>query len=512
MDALQPYLDKAREMWDGLDKTKKMAAGGGAGAVVLVLMLLTFTGGESEQRYLPLYMDMDLREAGEITARLQEMNQEFELGGDGSVVMVPEDARLKLRTALAAEGFPKTGLIGYEVFDEVPLGMTDFLQKVKLRQSLEGELRKTIQQLEQVDDVRLHVVIPEPSLFTDRQKPTTASIMLTLRPRMHLDRDQILGIQRLVAHSVEGLDPANITVLDNESNMLSEEEDALAALTTKQMEIQRNVETYLEERTQTTLDHILGPDQAIIQVAVELSFDQTQETVEAYDPQTAVLRSEERTEESSAEAGTKETSVANYEIDKRISRITGSVGSIQRISASLMINDRVPDPDATVDNSDPQYRMRTPEEIDDISNIVRGALGFDVAQRGDQLEVSRLVFAIQDLRFQAEQKREAEERNELITSIVINVAKGIAIVIALLVLRAIIGAIGRGVAREEEIAMEAQRELEEEEAAEELPETPHEIILGRIASLISERPEDAAKLIRSMLIEDAQQRSHQPQA
>ena len=119
------------------------------------------------------------------------------------------------------------------------------------------------------------------------------------------------------------------------------------------------------------------------------------------------------------------------------------------------------------------------------------------------------VFAIQDLRVVAEEKRQKEERDELITSIVLNVAKGIAIIIALLVLRAIIGAIGRGVAREEEIAMEAQRELEEDEAAEELPETPHEIILGRIALLISERPEDAAKLIRTMLIEDAQSRQWQ---
>jgi len=512
MDMLRAYLERAREMWEGLDRNKKIAvAGGGGGVILLIFLLLSLSGGEAEVSYLPLYTDLDLKEAGELTGRLQEMNQHFKLGGDGTVVMVPEEDRLRLRTALAAEGYPKTGLIGYEVFDEVPLGMTDFLQKVKSRQSLEGELRRTILQLEQVEDVRLHVVIPEPSLFTDREKPTTASILLKLRPRMNLTREQILGIQRLMAHSVEGLDPRNITVLDNAGNMLSEEEDPLARLTTKQLEVQRNVEKYLEARTQKMLDQVLGPDQALVRVSAELNFDQEETTVENYDPQNTVLRSEERTEESSAEAGTRESSVANYEINKTIRRITGAVGSIKRISASLMVNDRVYDFDATVDEDNPQFRQRTPEELDEVARIVRGALGFS-GIRGDQLEISKLMFAIQDIKVQAEKKRKGEEREELITSIVLNVAKGIAIVIALLVLRAIIGAIGRGVAREEEIAMEAQRELEQEESAEELPETPHEIILGRIAQLISERPEDAAKLIRTMLIEESQQRARQPQA
>ena len=504
METLRAYMERAQEMWGGLDRNWKIGVIAGAGLLLMVMLFLSFGTSEKEVQYLPLYTDLDLKEAGQIAARLQEMNQPFKLGGDGSVVLVPEDDRLRLRTALAAEGYPKTGLIGYEVFDEVPLGMTEFLQKVKLRQALEGELRKTILQLEQVEDVRLHVAIPEPSLFTREQKPTTASIMLKLRPRMSLTPDQIQGIQRLVSSSVEGLSTQNITVVDTEGNLLSEEVDQLARLTSKQIEVQRNVEKYLESRAQEMLDHVLGPDQAVVRVSADLDFDQSEETIEAYDPASAVLRSEERSEESSAEAGTKERSVANYEVNKTIRRITGSVGDVRRLSSSLMVNARVLVVETAAEDA-PTYRDRTPEEIDQVAEIVRGAIGFDDSRK-DQIKISSVPFATYDLRAQAERKRKGEERQELYTSVVINVAKGIAIVIALLVLRAIIGAIGRGVTREEEIAMEAQRELAEGEIAEELPETPHEIILGRIAQLISERPEDAAKLIRTLLIEEARQR------
>ena len=502
MDSLKAFLDKMREEFEGMDRNRKIAVGAGGGALLLVLMFLTMSGSEPRVEYLPLYTDIDMKEAGELSTRLREMNKDFQISGDGSVILVPVEDRLMLRNMLAGEGFPKTGFVGYEIFDEIPLGMTEFLQDIKLKQALEGELQKTIIQLEQVEEVRLHVVIPEPSLFTNEQRPATASIMLRLRQNMSLDAKQIQGIQRLVGSSVEGLDPNMITVVDAFGNVLSEEMDPLARATAKQLEMQRDVETYLEKRTQSIMDRVLGPDQAFVRVSIELDFDQREETIETYDPNQTVLRSEQRSEEQSAEAGTKENSVANYEVNTAVRRITGTVGSIKRITASLMINSIKPvvglEPDAPS-----QFEDRTPEDIENVTKIVRGALGIDEA-RSDILETSSFPFATQDLKRAAEQKQEDEETQELIMSVALNVAKGIAIVVALLILRAIIGAIGRGVAREEEIAMEAQRELEEDDAAEELPETPHEIILGRIAQLISERPEDAAKLIRTMLIEEAQ--------
>ena len=151
-------------------------------------------------------------------------------------------------------------------------------------------------------------------------------------------------------------------------------------------------------------------------------------------------------------------------------------------------------------------RKRSPREVAQAANVARGALGIDKG-RGDRLYVASLPFASSNLRVLAERERRKEERGELVTSIVVNVSKGIAIVIALIVLRAVIEAIGRGVKREEEIALEVRREVEAAEVAEELPETPHEILLSRIAQLIAERPEDTSRLIRTMLIEGGRQRA-----
>lgn len=505
MDVFKDYIDKVKAMFDEMDGKKKMAIGGGAGALLLVVLFLSMSGGDGGNvEYLPLYTDIDMKEAGELASQLREMNQDFKLGGDGSIVMVPEQDRLILRNALAAEGFPKTGFIGYEVFDEVPLGMTEFLQEVKHQQALEGELKRTILQLDQVEDVRLHVVMAKQSLFTDEEKPATASIMLNLRQNMRLSRPQIQGIQRLVASSVEGLDPNRITVVDNLGNMLSEEMDPLARITAKQLEIQRDVEAYLENRTQGILDRVLGPDQAFVRISAELDFDQREETVQTYDPNQKVTRSEQRSEESSAEAGTKESTVSNYEINSSISRITGTVGGLKRVTAALMINEQKPL--IGLEPGEWETEPRTPGDYEQITDIVRGAIGYS-DERQDLLTVSTFLFATQDVKRAAAKEQQDEETKELVMTIVFQVAKGIAIVAALLILRAIIGAIGRGVAREEEIAMEAQRELEEDDTGEELPETPHEIILGRIAQLISDRPEDAAKLIRTMMIEEAQQQN-----
>ena len=365
MDALKELLDKFREQFEGLDRNRKIAVGAGGGGLILVLLFLTMSGSEPEVAYLPLYTEIDMKEAGELTNRLREMNQTFKISGDGSVVLVPVEDRLTLRNALAGEGFPKTGFIGYEIFDEIPLGMTEFLQNVKLKQALEGELQRTIIQLEQVDEVRLHVVIPEPSLFSDEHRPATASIMLRLRQNMTLSPKQIQGIQRLVGSSVEGLDPNMITVVDAFGNVLSEEMDPLARATAKQLEMQRDVESYLEKRTQSIMDRVLGPDQAFIRVSVELDFDQREETIETYDPNQTVLRSEQRSEEQSAEAGTKENSVSNYEVNTAVRRITGTVGSIKRITASLMINSIKPVVGLDSDASS-EFEDRTPEDIGEV--------------------------------------------------------------------------------------------------------------------------------------------------
>lgn len=495
MENLRVYIDKAMAFWNGLGRPQKIAVAAGAGVLLLLLILFSFRG-EEKVVYAPLYTDLEPSEAGQVVLRLRQMNEPYQLLGGGSVVMASEKHVDDLRVTLASEGLPQSGLIGYKLFDEAKLGMTEFLQKVNNQRAMQDEIAKTLSKIQWIQGTpRVQLSIPEPSLFTEAEKPVTASIMLPTKRGFRPEQNQIQGVALLVARSVPGLQENNVTIVDNTGRLLTEESDPLARQASKQMEMQRNVESYLEKKASAILEKVTGkPDNFSVKVSVDLNFDQAEKTIESYDPNATVLRSEERNEESSAEAGTKERTISNYEINKTIAKVVSAPGVINRRSVSVALDTPI----------DPQTNLpapRPPAEIAKIQNTIMAAVGYNTAT--DQFQLQELLFD-RTARAREEDEQHASERKQLVTEIVLNVAKGVAIIIALLVLRAIIGAIGRGVAREEEIAAAAVEGVAEEAAAEIIPETPHEITLGRIAQMISERPEDAARLIRTMLLEEAQ--------
>ncbi|OGG56826.1 MAG: flagellar M-ring protein FliF [Candidatus Handelsmanbacteria bacterium RIFCSPLOWO2_12_FULL_64_10] len=500
MENLRVYIDKLMAFWNGLGRTQKIAAAAGAGVFLLLLLFFSFRG-EEKVVYAPLYTDLEPAEAGQVVMRLRQMNEPYQILGGGAIVMASEKRVDDLRVALAAEGLPQSGLIGYKLFDEAKLGMTEFLQKVNNQRAMQDEIAKTLSKIQWIQGTpRVQLSIPEPSLFTEQEKPVTASIMLPIRRGFRPEHNQVQGVALLVARAVPGLQENNVTIVDNTGRLLTEEADPLARQASKQMDLQRNVEAYLEKKAASVLEKITGrPDNFSVKVSVALDFNQAEQTMETYDPNATVLRSEERNEESSAEAGTKERTVSNYEINKTISKVVSAPGVIKRRSVSVTL-DRPIDPQTSL----PAPRPQT--EVDNIRATIMAAVGYNAS--ADQFEIRELAFD-RTARAREEDAQRAAERSQLITDIVLNVAKGVAIIIALLVLRAIIGAIGRGVAREEEIAAAAVEGVAQEAAAEIMPETPHEITLGRIAQMISERPEDAARLIRTMLLEEAQKQRTQ---
>ncbi len=493
MENIRVYIDKLVEFFGGLTRNQKIAAGGG-GAVLLIFLLLFSFRGEETTDLAPLYTDLEPAEAGEIVARLRQMEQPYQVLAGGSIVLADEDQVDDLRVLLAAEGLPQSGLIGYKLFDEAKLGMTDFLQKVNNQRAMQDEIAKTLTTIQWVRGARVQLSIPEPSLFTETEKPVTASIMIQVKRGFVPEVNQVKGISLLVARAVPGLREKNVTIVDNTGRLLTEEADPLARQASRQLDMQRNVESYLEKKASAVLERITGKsDRFSVKVSVDLDFDQAERTIESFDPQNTVLRSEERNEESSAEAGTKERTISNYEITKNVSRMVNAPGVVKRRSISVILETPL-DPDTETLIPIPQ------EDVDKVERAIKAAVGYD-EQRGDHFSIEQMAFD-RTARLKEQEAEAAVERGELVTEIVLNVAKGVAIIIALLVLRAIIGAIGRGVAREEEIAAAAVEGVSEE-TAEPIPETPHEITLGRIAEMISERPEDAAKLIRTMLLEEA---------
>lgn len=491
---------RSQEWWNDAPPVQKYGAlgGGVVGLILIIFMLNSFAGGgEGEWEGRILYANLDFDEAAQISNRLRGMEVPHRLSPDATAIIVPEDRHMELRVMMAGEGFPKSGRIGYEIFDEAQLAMTDFLQKVNYQRALQSEIEETLTTIDGVRNARVHLVIPEPSLFTEEQNPVTASVTLTLEGNTRLRRERINAMIYLVSASVEGLEQEDVVIIDAGGNLLSEERDALVKMANKQFEMQQQVEKVLEEKVQTLMDQVIGKERSRVRINVDLDFDQKQSQRKLIEPGASqVVISEETQEKSSAERGTEEQAIRNYEVNETIENIVGSVGAISRISMALTI-----DKTKVIINPDGQYveEDRALEEINQLSDLAKGAIGLNEG-RGDEVTVFAMTFdKTQEIR--AREEAQAQERQDFWTDIAINVAKILGIIAALITLRFIIQAIGRGVGVEEELEVlgEISSDIEEEEF--ERPETPHEMILGRVQQMVRERPEDAAKLIRTMLMD-----------
>jgi len=373
-----------------------------AGIIVGAVLVV---GWFSDVTYSRLYSDIDESEAGEVITYLDANKIPYQFSANGRSIEIPSSEVYRTRISLAAEGIPQSGSIGYSLFDQNNLGMTDFLQNINFRRALEGELTRTITQLNEVQAARVHIVMPKERLFKDDQQDATASIVLKLAGNSGLSKRQISGISHIVAASVEGLKPSNIAIIDYEGNMLSsgQDDDPIASLSGSQMEVRKNVETYLEEKAQSMLDGVLGGGKSFVRVTAELDFQQLERTSESFDPNSPSVRSEERTKttnsssdkqtdvnESTADDNS-ETTITNYELNKTVEHMIDAVGGINRLSVAMMVDGVYSEVENADGIAEQIYQPRSQEELDNLSAIVKTAIGFD-SERNDQMEIVNLPF------------------------------------------------------------------------------------------------------------------------
>jgi flagellar M-ring protein FliF len=370
-----------------------------------IVGIIAIAGWVGKVNYQPLYTNLEPSEAAEVVRYLVDNKIQYQLTNSGTTIEVPEKNLYEARLSLASQGLPHSGTVGYSIFDQTNLGMTDFLQKLNYRRALEGELGRTISSLSEVKACRVHIVIPEERLFADQQQEATASVVLKLRRSGGLAKSQISGITHLVSSSVEGLKPGNITIVDSDGNMLSSPvaNDQLAAMSASQMEMSQTVEKDLERKAQTMLDGVLGPGKSIVRVSTELNFNQYSKTSENYDPNTIAVRSEQKTEntdvaqkKSTQAAEDKQdnrsnVSITNYEVSKTVETQNNAVGTIKRVSVAVLLDGNY----KTVKNAngveEMVYEPRPQEEIDRLGAIVKNAVGFS-SERSDQLEIVNIAF------------------------------------------------------------------------------------------------------------------------
>lgn len=362
------------------------------------------------QYYAPLYSGLSAEDAGKIIERLKEMNVPYQIGEGGGSISVPTTDVYETRMKLATAGLPSPQNIGYALFDQTNIGMTDFLQKVNYRRALEGELARTITGLNEVAAARVHLVIPEDRLFKEDQHAPSASVVVKLQGSTTLNKRQLQGISYLVASSIEGMSPDNVRIIDYDGNLLTGQQmsDESAMLSASQFEMRKNVESYLEQKAQSLLSGVIGQGRAVVRVTAELNFEKNSTQIEQYDPELVAIRSEQRTSQkgtqsegaTTAAAGAAPTTssndnaedvITNYEVSKTVKNIIGEVGSIKRLTIAVMVDGNYQDKKTPEGDVSKEYIARTPEELNRFTGIIKNAVGFSEA-RSDLFDIISLPF------------------------------------------------------------------------------------------------------------------------
>ena len=369
-----------------------------------------------------LYGDLDTKDSAQVVSKLETLGIPYELKGDGTSIMVPQDQVARLRLTMAETGIPHGASIGYEVFDKPEgLGTTNFVQGINEMRALEGELERTIGTISIIENARVHLVLPKRELFTrDRQDPS-ASIVLKVRGNSTLTKGQVVAIQNLVSTAVSGLKPNHISIIDQNGNLLARGTDdpneGLGGSSTAE-EQRVAYENRLSRSVEELLDRSIGYGHVRVDVNADMDFDRMTTNQESYDPDGQVVRSTQtmteanqdndagdnpvtvqtnlpdgQTAQGAAGTGTKSKhnrneETTNYEITKKTTSLTRETGVVKRLSVAVMV-------DGTYKlNADGvhDYAARAPEELAQLTKLVQSAIGYD-EKRGDKVEVVNLRFA-----------------------------------------------------------------------------------------------------------------------
>ena len=391
-------------------------------ATIPMLMLMG-----KEPELVVLFSQLDTEDTRAITQELGKQGVTYEVVEGGRTIEVPAERVHELRLQLASVGLPESAGVGFEIFDRTGIGVTPFTQQMNYRRALQGELARTISQIAHVERVRIHLVIPEKRLFSSDQKPAQAAVVLTLKRGKSLGSTKVQGIVHLVASSVEGLDPGQVTVVDHHGEVLSQNTaDEEAQLTATQLQTQRGVEQDLEQRVQSMLDKVLGREKSVVRVTAPLDFRQVEITEETFDPDSQVVRSENRSQEKVIEPGSstggpgvpgvrsnvpndsaltgksgpkeakRKNETVNYELNRKVSKIIEPTGAIQRLSVAVLVDGtyevgEVAEGQAEDAAGGKQYVPRSEQEIEKLILIVKKAVGFS-EERGDQIEMVNVPF------------------------------------------------------------------------------------------------------------------------
>lgn len=405
----------------------------GAAAVIAIMAAVWLWG--QQPSYRVLFANFSDRDGGAIVAELEKMNIPYKYAEGGGALLVPADRVHDARLKLAAQGLPKGGNVGFELMENQKLGASQFLEQVNFQRAMEGELARSIESLSAVQAARVHLAMPKDSIFVSEQKQPTASVLLNLHPGRVLDAQQVSAIVHLVASSVPELSPKNVTIVDQNGNLLSDTTRTASAngMDPSQIKYVQDYQQNVAKRIESIISPIVGAENVRAEATADMDFSRSEQAVESYKPNQTpdamAIRSQQTSESQNGSASpagvpgaltnqppapatapitvpgqktpaaaapatpttnTHKDSTVNYEVDKTIQYVQKAGGGLKRLSVAVVVNYR-----KTVDK-DGKVTMKplSPAEITQITNLVKEAMGYN-QERGDTLNVVNSSFASQ---------------------------------------------------------------------------------------------------------------------
>ncbi|HUK54156.1 MAG TPA: flagellar basal-body MS-ring/collar protein FliF [Candidatus Binatia bacterium] len=387
-------------------------------ATVVVAGVVSFSHWRRESDFRPLYGSLAAEDAGAVVQKLKESGVEYRLADNGATVLVASARVAESRLALASAGLPKSGRIGFELFDKTNLGATEFAEHINYHRALEGELERSVMCLGEVEQARVHVTFPKESLYTEERQPAKASVLVRLKPGARISPANVTAISYLVSSAVEGLAPDAISVLDMQGNLLSrprrpgnpgeEPSDAL-------LDFRHSIERDLLNKINATLEPLVGADKFRAGVSVDCDFSSIEQSEEILDPSRSVMVSSQKSEDISGGTGasgvpgtasnlprptsrpgtmlagvSRRTENIAYQSTRTVRHTRLPQGTIRKLSLAVLVDQ------AVRWEGEGAKRKRvlvppSPETLKAIHDLVAGVAGF-TPDRGDQLIVETLPF------------------------------------------------------------------------------------------------------------------------
>lgn len=527
---LRRYVDVFRAFTPG---QKVTAVLGTIGLVFGAVLLYSWV---SAPQYAPLFTNLSAKDASAVVSKLDAQGTKYQITGGGGTILVPQDEVYKDRIALSGDGLPSGSDGGYSLLDNQSLSTSDFQQQVTYKRAMEGELSKTLSAMDGVNSAVVHLALPSKQVFSDNQDPTTASVLLDVKPGVTLDDSQVQAVVHLVASSIDGLDPSKVTVADQAGNLLSVPSDGTGssiAATTRDKQTAA-FEAAQTQRIQAILDRVVGPGNGTVQVTADLNYDQATQSSTTYKQAApnGLATSQTTTSEDYKGAGaggaagaagvvgpdgqlqtgstsatgtgtpsdqstySKKSSTSDQALDTTTTNTVIAPGAVNSLHVGIVLDQKKV---GSVDTNA-------------LQQSIASAIGYD-AKRGDTLNVSQLPFdrsaeqaAAAELAAQSAADQQAQLTGYLKTGIP-------AVLLLLLLVVGWLRARKRAKAREEateyvvgqlreEAAIRASMAHDLADAAPAAAAaTEDEALRRELAELVEQQPEDVAALLRGWLVE-----------